>query len=467
MSCSKQIRIIDETLREGRQTAGVHFSDAGACEVAYALLDSGVDYIEIGHPYVSCKNPARNDFSLAQELAAHDYRERILGHAMANRENIDAVFEAGCGWVGIFHGVNENYLTARRKGAINYEQALQLINDSIGYAKSRGLLVRFSLEDAFRTPQHQIMETTQCAVSAGADRFCLADTVGFASPDKVFSLVTTVRSLIPADVADIECHFHNDFGLATANAIYAILAGADVIATTINNLGERAGITSLAELATVLTVKYPQFQHHVDVQRLSEISALVSKYSGIYPDSQRPIIGKHAFTHTAALHQEGAGINPSCVEPFEPAIVGRTRNLYFKRMYSIYELAGTPFMKEASELVGHRNGQGTRYVLLDNRVIPSASVYVICRKIEHAYEDSESHVDAHRHNCDSAFGIIGNKSDGTGLTVEVTIENETKIQHSPRTFFIPKGVLHSYRILGGSGIYWNLVLGADYNQSIM
>jgi len=126
-----------------------------------------------------------------------------------------------------------------------------------------------------------------------------------------------------------------------------------------------------------------------------------------------------------------------------------------------------PFIKSAKELVHHREGQGIRYVFLDERIINETSLYTIVRKVDNLQEDEISHVDAHAHNCDSAFLFIGNKENLEGLISEVTLEDEKYLIKSPASVFIPKGLKHSYRFIEGSGYYTNIVLSSNYNNTII
>jgi 2-isopropylmalate synthase len=126
-----------------------------------------------------------------------------------------------------------------------------------------------------------------------------------------------------------------------------------------------------------------------------------------------------------------------------------------------------PSIRPASELKGHRDGQGVRYVFIDSKQIPEANFYTIVRVVKDVEEDQVSHVDVHSHDCDSAFVFIGDSSDLEGLTCEVKLDNETFVVQSPATVYIPAGVMHTYRFISGSGMYWNIVMAGDYNKTIL
>ncbi|AIF83594.1 hypothetical protein NTE_01531 [Candidatus Nitrososphaera evergladensis SR1] len=126
-----------------------------------------------------------------------------------------------------------------------------------------------------------------------------------------------------------------------------------------------------------------------------------------------------------------------------------------------------PSIRPASELKGHKDGQGTRYVFVDSKLVPAANFYTIVRVVKNVKEDKISHVDIHKHDCDSAFIFLGDSPNFEGLTCEVMLDDETFTVQSPATVYIPAGVMHTYRFISGSGMYWNIVLSGDYNSRTM
>lgn len=454
--CFKMVKILDTTLREGEQTAGIKFSVEQKIEIARKLDKFGVDYIEAGMPIIS-----EYDKKCVVAVANLGLKAEILGHTRAKKEDIDAVAETGCKWVGIFCGIND----LSRKYKLNNrtkKEVYAMIEESIKYAKSKGLKVRYTVEDATRTPIKDLIEIAKLAKKAGADRFSVADTVGCAIPESMFKLILTLKNEVDIE---LEAHCHNDFGLALANSLAAYRAGADVIDVTVNGLGERAGLTSLAEFCLALKKLYNFNKSGYTI--LPELNKLVEKYSAVHLDSLRPIVGKNAFTHTAKLHRLAVEQNPSCYESISPGFVGRKREVYEESKGKNYlKLINTPLIKRASELRMHKDGQGIRYVFMDERIIPETSMYAIVRDIQNATQDKQSHVEMHRHNCDSVFIFIGNGNNLEGLTCEVTLGNEKYIISSPTSVFIPQGLEHTYRLISGSGKYINIVLSGDYNKSL-
>lgn len=447
------VAILDSTLREGEQTLGVKFTLEEKVHIAKELDKFGVEYIEAGMPIIS-----GYDFQCVKAVAQLGLNAKVLGHARAKKEDIDAVRDSGCSWVGIFCGINE--LSRQFKlGGKSKQETYDMIQEAIRHAKNNGLHVRFTVEDATRTPIDELLNVASLAKKAGADRFGVADTVGCATPEEISELFSTLNNI----GIDLEFHGHNDLGLATANSIAAYRAGASVIDTAVNGLGERAGITSLAELALVLKLKY--HQNDKNYSMLTELSNLVVTYSGIFPDSLRPVLGNHVFTHTARLHQIAVEQNTECYEFINPEVIGRMRGKNLPTDFS--KCIGKPFIKSAEELKGHTAGQGSRYVFLDRRVIPSSNFYAAVRSVDNAVVDKQSHVCLHSHNCDSAFLFIGAKNNLEGLVCEVTLGDNNFIVESPASVFIPKNINHSYRLIGGSGYFVNIILSNDYNRSVI
>ena len=450
------VKILDTTLREGEQTPNVKFTLEQKVEIAKLLDKFGVDYIEAGMPIIS-----QEDKEKVKAVVDLGLKAEIVGLARAKIEDIDAVVETGAQWVGIFCGINELSLEHKLDGK-NKQEVYSIIEKSIRYAKSKGLKIRFTVEDATRTLIEDLIEVAILAEKSGADRFSIADTVGCASPETISEIISRLKKEVRTE---IEVHCHNDLGLALANSLVAYRAKVDVIDATINGLGERVGLTSLQELSLALKLIYGENTKRLEL--LPELSHLTEVYSRIKLDGLRPITGRNAFTHTAKLHKEAVIKEPSCYEFINPEIIGRSRNLEAKDNSSSACLIGNPFIKSSTELTGHQEGQGTRYVFLDERVVPISSIYSIVRKVANVQEDNQSHVDVHKHNCDSAFLFIGDSNDLSGLVCEVNLGDEKYKIESPAYVFIPRGLQHSYRFISGSGFYINIVLSGDYNKSIL
>lgn len=328
------VQLLDSTLREGEQTPGVQFSPEQKLEIAHRLDAFGIDFIEAGHPAVS---PEIKD--VVKRVVDLDLEAAIMSHSRALRRDIDQVIDCGTEWVGLFYCVAEKSLKERFN--TDREDAINQINDTISYAKDHGLKVRYTPEDTFRTEWDGLIEVCTAAVEAGADRISLADTVGIMTPTKMSRFVATFREEIQVP---IHVHCHNDLGLATANALAAVEAGAAVVDVTVNGLGERTGITSLAEVAVALQMNQPRGDHEQndsdgatrsrdrDLSRLPGISELVGRYSGIPVHEQAPIVGEHAFSHNAGLHVSAVLKDPAHYESIPVELVGRSRRIVLDRM---------------------------------------------------------------------------------------------------------------------------------------
>ncbi|TCS93883.1 LeuA family protein [Hazenella coriacea] len=452
------IKILDSTLREGEQHPGVRFSADDKIHLIQLLEEFHVDYIEIGHPAISPE-----DAEICKKAAQAARKAEILMHARAVPEEIKATQQAGAHWVGIWASINPLSLTTKFRGKDKSDIAKRVIQ-SIEYAKQLDLKVRFTIEDASRTEWEDIQFLASLAVGAGADRISLADTTGVWEP---YQCAQTIKTAVDNFPCEIEVHLHNDFGLATANALAAIEAGASVIDTSILGIGERSGIVDLLQLAVILQEK--RADTRFSLEQIPLLSQAVQMTTHHRPDSLRPITGRHAFTHTATYHRKAVSVQPESYEAFEPTLVGRTRQILERPTSVISKLPcrlqiGKPFPKGSSELKYHTDGPGKRWVLMDHRVDSRTSLYAIKRFFNG--EEPERHVDQHVHNCDSVFIFWGENKDGTGLTCAVQFDGEEKIIHSPASIFIPSGVEHSYYYIEGKGTYTNIVLAPEYHQSL-
>lgn len=308
------VSILDTTLREGSQTPNVKFTKIQKIKIAKLLDDFGVDIIEVGHPVIS-----DYDKECVKAVANLKLKAETLAHARVMKEDIDAVIDCGTDWIKFFCGVNE--FSLKYKLHKTKKEVAEMIIQSVKYAKKNNLKVIYSIEDATRTSLKDIIQIAKLVKKAGADVINLPDTTGIAKPEEYYNLILKVIKL--ADVT-AEAHCHNDFGFALANAIAAYRAGAKIIDVTVNGIGERSGITSLVELCLVMKLHYKQ-KNNWKLEKLTRISDVLVKFSGIKLDKLRPIIGENAFTHTAALHQKAAKKNPECYESINPTVVGRKR----------------------------------------------------------------------------------------------------------------------------------------------
>ena len=316
MDLQREFQILDTTLREGEQTPRISFTIKQKIEIARRLDTFGVDFIELGHPAVSPdvyeSVEALNDLPMSAEKIVH-------GRAIKSDINIGATI--GVPWIGIFFGTSP--LSLKHKFNVTKLEALKRIETAVKYGKDKGLKLRFTAEDASRTDIDFLIKVGQLVQNASADRFSLADTVGCLTPTKTKELVNRVVSEL-----DIPVHFHshNDFGLATANALSALEMGAQCIDVTVNGLGERCGLPPLAEVTTALVELY-KVNKDWDLDRIQELSDFVEKVSKFDRKANRPIIGENAFSHKAGLHVKAVLKDPNSYEAISPEKLNRKREI--------------------------------------------------------------------------------------------------------------------------------------------
>lgn len=314
----RAIQLLDSTLREGEQSPGVNFSPDRRLEIAVALDDFGVDFIEVGHPAVS------EDVSEGIRLISEQgLRANLLAHSRALRKDIDLILDLDIGWIGIFFCLSNACL--QRRFGITLEKALERVESAILYAKDHGLKVRFTPEDTTRTEWENIERALELARELKVDRVSIADTTGSAHPLYFYELVRRVVSFgIPANV-----HCHNDLGLALANAIMGIEAGATLVDATINGIGERVGIVDLAQISTLLTYHYGIKKYKLE--NLYGLSKLIEQITEIKTQRHYPIVGENAFVHKAGLHVSAVIKDPSFYEFLPAEVFGRKRSIHIDK----------------------------------------------------------------------------------------------------------------------------------------
>jgi 2-isopropylmalate synthase len=318
------VEILDTTLREGEQAPGVTFSIEEKLSIANLIDDFGVDIIEAGHPVVS-----EDVFRSVKEISNQGYNADILAHCRARKEDIDFAISCDVDCVGIFYCVSEKRLEQYFK--TDLEKAIDQISSTISYAKDHGLKVRYTPEDSTRTEYENLIKVSKEAINAGADRISIADTVGAMTPINMYNLIKKIKEDLNVK---INVHCHNDLGLATANALAAYEAGATLIDVTVNGIGERVGITSLSEICLALNCVY-KIKNNWKLENLSQISQLVSDYSGVNIPPNMPIVGGNAFLHKAGLHVSAVVNNPSHYELFPADLIGRKRDFILDKMSGV------------------------------------------------------------------------------------------------------------------------------------
>ncbi|MEE2606079.1 MAG: 2-isopropylmalate synthase [Thermoproteota archaeon] len=337
----KKIRVLDSTLREGEQHPGVSFTNKQRIQIAWMLDYFGVDQIEIS-PVVSPDHKEATKTIIKQGLRAD-----IVSHGRALKEDIDISLSCDAKWVAAYLGISDIHL--KDKLRITKEQALERAVETVSYAKQHGLNIRFTVEDGSRAEPQFLMKVCKAIEEAGVDRISLPDTVGIMRPIGMYNFVKSVHSEvnIPLDV-----HVHNDIGFALANAFSACDAGVDQIHTTIDGIGERTGIPSLAEVAVALTFLYKS-PNDFRLDMLADLSRLIEQYTTIKPYDSKPIVGTSAYKHKAGTHLAAILQNPAAYEPIPPRVVGNHRTIVFG------ELAGKTGAGYLMSLLGIKKDTGT------------------------------------------------------------------------------------------------------------
>ncbi len=311
--------LLDSTLREGEQTPGVVFSEEWRVRIAKALSDMGVHMIEVGDPNVA-PDIRRAIAKIIGMKGNGEIASEVVVHSRMVKADIENAASLGPDRIAVFYGVSDIHLAHKHRKS--REEALAIVAEHVEFARSLGVKVRFTAEDATRADPNYLVEVVKAAHEAGADRVSIADTVGVLDPFRARDLFRFVRSSVGGLGLDV--HAHNDLGMAVANSLAAVDGGADVVHVTVNGLGERTGITPLQAFA--VAYYYHRGVRLVRLEELPRITALVENASGITVMPTFPVVGENAFTHKAGVHQAGVLANPATYEPLPPEVVGRERD---------------------------------------------------------------------------------------------------------------------------------------------
>ena len=312
----KEIKIVDTTLRDGEQTAGVAFANHEKVTIAQTLSDMGIDQLEVGIPTMGGDEKAT-----IKAICKRDLKASIMAWNRAVISDIEQSIDCGVDAVAISLSVSDIHIQHKLKKS--REWVLENMYNAVTYAKKNGLYISVNGEDSSRADINFLIEFINLAKEAGADRFRYCDTVGVMEP---FTLRDTIEKIYKVTNFDIEMHTHNDFGMATANAIAGIVGGANHIGVTVNGLGERAGNAALEEVIMALKFVYG-YETNIDTTRFREISKYVSQASGRELPVWKAIVGTNMFRHESGIHADGALKDPKNYEAFDPSEVGLERQI--------------------------------------------------------------------------------------------------------------------------------------------
>lgn len=316
MNLSDKIYIFDTTLRDGEQTPGVALTVDEKMQIAQKLNNLGVDKIEVGFPASS-----HGEIESATKIKSMDLDSTLVGLARSLTKDIDAVLDSNLDYVHTFIGTSPLHRDYKLK--MDKSKIIETAVGAVEYAKDHGLTVEFSAEDGTRTERDFLIDVYSSVVEAGADFLDVPDTVGVLTPVMTRELISDLKSNFKTPIS---VHFHNDFGLATANTLTAIECGANQAHVTVNGLGERTGNCSLEELVVTLKVAYG-IDLGLDTTRLYSLSKLVGRLTGVKMPVNKPIVGDNAFAHESGIHVHGILNNSSTYEPMSPEMVGHSRRI--------------------------------------------------------------------------------------------------------------------------------------------
>jgi len=321
-----RVWIFDTTLRDGEQSPGASMTLSEKITMAAALADLGVDVIEAGFPAAST-----GDFEAVRAVAREVEGPAIAGLARCHQKDIDrtweALREAGKARIHVFLATSPIHREYKLK--MTRSQILERVASGIAYARTHCLDVEFSAEDAARTEVDFLAEVLEVAIASGASVVNIPDTVGYAVPGQFAGLIRSLMETVPnMDQATLSVHCHNDLGLAVANSLAAIQAGARQVECTINGIGERAGNCALEELVMALRTRHDVYRKTTGVRtpKINATSRTLVEITGMEVQRNKAIVGANAFAHEAGIHQHGMLMNRESYEIMRPEDVGVQRN---------------------------------------------------------------------------------------------------------------------------------------------
>ena len=318
-----RVYFFDTTLRDGEQTPGVSLQTPEKIEIAKGLVRLGIDVIEAGFPAAS-----PGDFEAVQTIAREVKGTTICGLARANEKDVqkvaDALKDAERSRLHVFIATSEIHMKYKLK--MTRQDVLDRVKSILEFAKGKFDEIEFSGEDAARTDLDFLCEVFGVAIAGGATIINVPDTVGYMNPNEFGDKIRYIKEHTPGiENAIISVHCHDDLGLANANTLAAIKAGARQVEGTINGLGERAGNVAIEEVVMALKTRHDYFgdlEVNIDTKQFTKVSKLVSRLTGVVVPPNKPIVGSNAFAHESGIHQHGMMSNPETYEIMTPESVG-------------------------------------------------------------------------------------------------------------------------------------------------
>lgn len=323
---ANRIRIFDTTLRDGEQSPGCSMNLEEKLRVAHALEAMGVDIIEAGFPIAS-----NGDFEAVSEIARTVKNSTVAGLSRANKKDIDRAWEAlkHAARPRIHNFISTSPLHMEYKLQMEPDAVHDLMVDSISHARNLCDDVEWSPEDGTRTEHDFLCRCVESAIKAGASTINIPDTVGYTTPEEFHALISMLMNRVPnIDKAIISVHCHNDLGLAVANSLAAIRAGARQVECTINGIGERAGNAAMEEVVMALKVRgdIMPYYTNVETEQITPASHLISTITGFSVQPNKAIVGANAFAHESGIHQDGMLKHAGTYEIMTPESVGLNKS---------------------------------------------------------------------------------------------------------------------------------------------
>jgi 2-isopropylmalate synthase len=343
-----KVIIFDTTLRDGEQAPGASMNLEEKLLIAKTLEKMGVDVIEAGFPIAS-----KGDFEAVNQIARTIKNSVICGLARAKKADIEtaaqALRPAKKPRIHTFLATSPIHMEFKLK--MNEKQVLEAIKESVSLARNFVPEVDWSPEDATRSKRDFLFKAIETAIAAGANTINIPDTVGYTTPEEYFDLISAIRNNVKnIDKAIISAHCHNDLGMAVANSLASVRAGARQVECTINGIGERAGNAALEEIVMALKVRSDSYnvETNIDTKMISRISKLVSNITGFPVQYNKAIVGANAFAHESGIHQDGMLKNRQTYEIMTPESVGLE-----KTALTLGKLSGRAAFKERLQQIGY------------------------------------------------------------------------------------------------------------------
>ena len=319
---TNNIKIFDTTMRDGEQSPGASMNIEEKIKIAQALETLGVDIIEAGFPAAS-----KGDFNAVKEISSIIKKSQVCALSRASKNDIQSAADAlkNAAQPRIHTFISTSELHMKHKLQLDPDQVYQKVIDSVSFARNLCDDVEWSCEDGTRTDLDFMCKTVEAAIKSGASTINIPDTVGYSVPEEFTNIITHLINNVPnIDKVTLSTHCHNDLGLAVANSLAGVKAGARQIECTINGLGERAGNAALEEVVMAIRTRNDlmPYETNIKTEQLSKTSKLVSTVTGFPVQFNKAIVGKNAFAHEAGIHQDGMLKNAKTYEIMTPESVG-------------------------------------------------------------------------------------------------------------------------------------------------